>query len=222
MSFEQAHEAFIHRHARLRTGERLRRRIEGHGHAEQHFLKRIWWPAVGNFDWLHPEYEQSDFKDGVRYLDFAYIRFPYRICIEIDGYGPHLRDVSRSHFADQLMRQNHLVLDGWRIIRLSYDDILEKPRRGQQLIQQCMGKWYGKDQQHASLTGKEHELVRMAIRSPAPIRPAEASSYLGISTRHARTLLQRLVAAKVMVPAAGGDSRIRAYTLNPDGQHLFL
>ncbi|WP_342779106.1 hypothetical protein [Paenibacillus hemerocallicola] len=119
MGFESDYESFMRNHAHERDGERLRRLMDGHGHAERTFLERVWWPSVGSFDWLHPEYEVSDFKDGYRYLDFAYIRFPYRIGIEIDGYGPHLRDVSRTHFADQLMRQNHLVIDGWRVIRFS-------------------------------------------------------------------------------------------------------
>lgn len=221
MSFDRAYAEFMQAHLEAGKGERLRRLTEGHGHAEKASLERVWWPAVGSFEWLHPEYEEADFKDGFRYLDFAYIRFPYRISIEIDGYGPHHRDISRAQFADQLMRQNHLVIDGWRIIRFSYDDIAEKSRRCQQTIQQWMGMWFGGDRQRAILNGSEHKLVNMAISRQSPITPEGAGEYLGISTRQARTLLHRLVSAKVMVPESG-SKRIRSYKLNPDGKHLFL
>lgn len=176
---------------------------------------------MGSFDYVHPEYEVSDFKDGSRYLDFAYIRFPYRVCMEIDGYGPHLRDISRTQFADQLMRQNHLQIDGWRVIRFSYDDVMEKPRRCQQMIQQWMGTWFGGDQQRILLTRKEHELIQFAIRRQNAITPVEASEQLGITTRYMRTLLRRLVQANVLLPHSG-DKRVRSYILNPDGKHLFL
>ncbi|WP_426901554.1 hypothetical protein [Rossellomorea vietnamensis] len=39
-----------------------------------------------HFRFLHPEYEINDFKDGKRYLDFAYIRPTMQICFEIDGW----------------------------------------------------------------------------------------------------------------------------------------
>ena len=76
----------------------------------------------------------DDFKDGKRYLDFAYIRPGFRICIEIDGYGPHLKNSSRWQFSDSLERQNQLVIDGWTVLRFSYDQVKEKPRRCQQFV----------------------------------------------------------------------------------------
>ncbi|MDF2719104.1 MAG: hypothetical protein K0R28_6029 [Paenibacillus sp.] len=221
MGFESDYDSFMRYHEHKRDGERLRRLTEGHGHAERAFVERVWWPSVGSFDWLHPEYEVSDFKDGSRFLDFAYIRFPYRIGIKIDGYGPHLRDVSRTHFADQLMRQNHLVIDGWRVIRFSYDDVMEKPRRCQQTIQQWMGTWFGGERHRPLVSGKMRELIAWMIRRQGAITPTDASMQLGITARHARTLLHRLAMANILLPRSG-DKRVRSYILNPDGKHLFL
>ncbi|RKN85541.1 DNA-binding response regulator [Paenibacillus ginsengarvi] len=222
MSFDRHYERFLQRHLHSRSGERLRRLTEGHGHAERTFLERVWWPAVGSFDYLHPEYEVADFKDGTRYLDFAYIRPPLRVCMEIDGYGPHLRDVSRTQFADQLWRQNDLEIDGWRIIRFAYDDVEQKPRRCQQTIHQWMGLWCGADTTaNDALSRTERRLAEIALRKLAPVTPKEAGERLGISTRHARTLLQRLVSASVLLPASG-ERRIRAYVINPNGRQLFL
>ncbi|MFC4769981.1 DNA-binding response regulator [Effusibacillus consociatus] len=110
MTFDEDHSEFIKFHQEKRRGERLRRLKAGHGHAEKLFLQQVWWPAFGQFNHLHPEYEVYDFKDGHRYLDFAYIRPYFRVAFEIDGYGPHGRDLSRWQFSDQCQRQNHLRL----------------------------------------------------------------------------------------------------------------
>jgi DNA-binding CsgD family transcriptional regulator len=141
-----------------------------------------------------------------------------KIAIEIDGYGPHFSNVSRWQFADNLLRQNHLVLDGWRILRFSYDDIAEKPRRCQQLIQQCMGIWFHDTTAlpSLSLSAKEQQLVRLLVQRQSEVTPVETAEQLGVSGRHARTLLQRLTRARVLVPASG-SRRIRTYKLNPDG-----
>lgn len=84
MTFEVQYEAFLKEAKKNLTGEALRRFDEGHFYAEKLFLQKVWWPAIGDFEFLHPEYEVEDFKDGRRYLDFAYIRQPYRVAIEID------------------------------------------------------------------------------------------------------------------------------------------
>lgn len=115
-AYENAYETFIRCHKLGRAGESLRRLEEGHGYAEKLFLEQVWWPAIGHFDDLIPEYQVTDYKGGSRFLDFAWMRSPYRICIEIDGYGPHLKDSSRWQYADQLQRQNDLVLDDWIVI----------------------------------------------------------------------------------------------------------
>lgn len=61
-------------HARKRKGERLRRLVDGHGHAERLFLKQVRWRALGEFQYLQPEFEVKDFRDGTRYIDFTFIR----------------------------------------------------------------------------------------------------------------------------------------------------
>ncbi|TVY01911.1 DNA-binding response regulator [Paenibacillus cremeus] len=221
MSYEQAYLDFVQHHTGVAYGERARRLSEGLGHAEKRFLQEVWWPAVGHFDYLHPEFEVSDFKDGQRYLDFAYLRAPFKVCIEIDGYGPHLKDISRWKFADQLMRQNHLVIDGWFVIRFSYDDIAEKPRRCQQLVQQLLGRWFGDEVVPAELTFKAKEIVRLAVHKQTLITPADVCARLGVSDRYARTLLKGLVQQGILAPAAG-TARVRSYRLTAAGQRFFL
>ncbi|WP_308861958.1 hypothetical protein [Paenibacillus radicis (ex Xue et al. 2023)] len=117
------------------------------------------------------------------------------------------------------MRQNHLVIDGWRIIRFSYDDVAEKPRLCQQLIQQFLGIWFAEGAQQLSLSPKEQQIIRLMIRKQELLTPLDVSKYIGISDRHARTLLHRLVQAKLLLPASG-DKRIRSFKLNQGAKHL--
>jgi hypothetical protein len=180
MSFEQAYEEFIGSYLRKRKGERRRRLKEGHDHAEKLFLKQVWWPAFGQFAYLHPEFEVFDFKDGSRFLDFAYVRPFFKAAIEIDGYGPHWREMSRRQFSDQLVRQNHLVIDGWQVIRFSYDDVNEKPRVCQQTLQQLMGRWLGEEKSTEPAECMEKEIARLALRLCRPLTPHDVCEHLGI------------------------------------------
>lgn len=212
MMFEEKYETFLKTHMQLREGERLRRLQEGHNHAEMLFLKQVWWPLFSHFNYLHPEYEVDDFKDGKRYLDFAYIRPGVRICIEIDGYGPHLKNSSRWQFSDSLERQNQLVIDGWTVLRFSYDQVKEKPRRCQQFVQQLMGQWLGDELTQTSLSIVEKEVLRLAIRKGEAIFPKEVASNLNFGDKKARKVLAQLVAKKMLIPASG-NKRVRSYRL---------
>jgi hypothetical protein len=213
MSFESSYDKFIATQLQSRSGETLRRLQEGHGHAEKLFLEQIWWPAVGHFDDLHAEYPISDFKDGVRYLDFAYIRGAHFVCIEIDGYSAHHRDLTRWQFADQLTRQNHLVLDGWKVLRFAYDEIKERPRRCQQLLLQMMGCWFYEKPPGPELTLEDREILRIAGQIHEPLLPKTVCERLGISKNHAGKLLRRLVQLELLQPASG-TTRVRSYMLS--------
>lgn len=212
MGFEEEYQAFLNAHLQARTGERLRRLQEGHKYAEMLFLKQVWWPLFYQFKYLHPEYEVNDYKDGYRYLDFAYFRPGIRICIEIDGYGPHLKNISRWQFSDNLERQNQLVIDGWTVIRFSYDQVKEKPRRCQQIVQQVIGRWLGDELDELSLSFLEKEVLRLVIRKGEEVSPREVQKYLKLSDKPVRKVLSSLVEKKLLIPASG-TVRIRTYRL---------
>lgn len=213
MHFAEKYEQFLNNHMRRREGNRLLRLKEGHGHGEKQLLQKVWWPAIGNFDYLHPEYEVSDFRDGVRYLDFAYIRPPFRINLEIDGFGTHGGNIDRWKFADNLLRQNHLVLDGWKVIRLAYEYIEQKPRLCQQIIQQMMGRWFAEQQPRINLSAQERDVVRIAARLGRPVAVKDIRNHLQIGENFARRLLQRLMEAGIMKSVGGGSQRIHFYGL---------
>lgn len=113
------------------------------------------------------------------------------------------------------------MIDGWKVIRLSCDDIQEKPRLCQQMLQQLMGRWFGDGQFPIKLSWKQKEIVRVALRSSVPVTPAEVSSQLGISDRYARDLLHQLVDMEMLLPASG-TQRVRSYRLNNTVQPFYL
>lgn len=214
MSFVHAHQEWINQHEMKRHGERLRRLTEGHGHAERMFLEHVWWPAFGDFEHLHPEYEIQDFRDGSRFLDFAYLRGHLRLAVEIDGYGPHHQKMSRNQFSDQWIRQNHLIIDGWKVLRFSYDDVHTRPRMCVQLLQQFMGKWVSRGPEKIGLiSAEEKEIIRMAIRLNRSFIPQEVCILLNVKQEKARKLLRNLVDKNFLIPEGHGVERIRSYKL---------
>jgi hypothetical protein len=210
--FEKAYMAWMANQGKMSKGERKRRLMELSNYAEKMFVLRVWWPSFGHFEGLHAEFEIRDFKDGWRYLDFAYISEGLRICIEIDSYGTHWRDVNRAQFADHLMRQNHLVIDGWLVLRFSYDDIMEKPRHCQQIIQQLLGKWGGKSSFNpVALSPIEKTIYNWGCARTEPLTPSNTASSLGIHRKTAAKYLQLLVEKELMQPFQTSSSRVVRY-----------
>ncbi|WP_082198558.1 hypothetical protein [Bacillus sp. FJAT-26390] len=225
---ELAYREWILKHTELRdpTSERRRRLVERDDHGEQLFAIGIWLPVLQSFEHLHPEYEVNDYRDGSRFLDFTYMRPPYRISIEINGYGPHQKNASRRKFSDDRFRQNQLVLDDWIIVRFSYDDLRERPRQCQQFIQQLLGKLYGlgRDQLlDQPLPAFARELLRSAQRrgNRAPFSPKDVEKQLGVSHSTALKYLKQLLKQELVEPASG-EKRIRTYCLTAKGARLHL
>lgn len=215
MGFDEAYATWMERHLASRSGERLRRLQEGQGYGEKLFLSQAWYPAIGNFDDLHPEYEVFDYRDGSRYLDHAFIRYPYKIDWETDSYGTHWSKISRKQYDDGLERQNQIVHDGWQVFRFSVDQLKEQPRKCQQFIQQVMGRLYGKSVHPAlRLSLKEREIARIAVRMNRPVTAADVCKLLGIGRKQASGLLKSLAFHAVLVPASGSE-RVRTYRLGP-------
>jgi hypothetical protein len=210
-SSEAVYRTWLDAHIAGRRGERRRRLEAGHGHAESAFIRAIWLPAVRNLAYLHPEYEVTDFLEGRRYIDFAYLRGPIKIAFEIDGYGPHLRDMSRRQFCDQWVRQMHLINDGWIVVRIGYDDTKERPRMWQQLIQQMIGRWFASESERerglSPVVSMEREVMRLANSLDRPLALSDVKRLLGCEYRLARRVVGALVDKGWLVSAGGGEVR---------------
>lgn len=99
MNFEQAHDAFIARHMNGRSGERKGRLLRGHSYGEKLLLENVWWPLVGSFDDLHPEYEVYDWNRKSQFLDFSFLPLYGKFGLECDGFQTHVKDMDREKFS---------------------------------------------------------------------------------------------------------------------------
>lgn len=210
--FDQQYELWIHSNI---LNEKNSRRLEilhrGLGHGTIEFLRSVWFPAIGNFNHLHPEWEVRDFSNGYRYLDLAYMPGDARGGIEIQGYGPHARDLDVRRFKDLCRRHCLLALDGWTFLPIAYPSIVDEPKQCQQLILSFVGRFVASDVP-ASLSWLEAEAVRYARRLLRPITPSELANHLRVSNRHTRRLLHKLVELQIL-DIASGKQRARTYKL---------
>lgn len=210
--FDQQYELWIHTNI---LNEKNPRRLEilnkGLGHGTVEFLRSVWFPAIGHFNDLHPEWEVRDFSNGYRYLDLAYMPGDARGGIEIQGYGPHARDLDVRRFKDLCRRHCLLALDGWTCLPIAYPSIVEEPKQCQQLILSFVGRFVATDVP-ASLSWLEAEAVRFARRLLRPITPLELAAHLRVSDRHTRRILHKLVELRIL-DIASGEQRARTYKL---------
>jgi DNA-binding MarR family transcriptional regulator len=98
------------------------------------------------------------------------------------------------------------------VIRFSYDQVNEKPRKCQQIVQQVIGRWLGDELDLTSLVFVEKEVLRLAIRKGEPISPTEVEKYLKLSDKTVKKVLSQLVEKKMLIPASG-IRRVRSYRL---------
>ncbi|MFC5702471.1 helix-turn-helix domain-containing protein [Cohnella faecalis] len=215
--FENRHAEWIERQAKNRSGESLRRLREGHSHNEKLFAEQIWWPVIGSFECLLAEHEVRNYRDGSYFLDFGYVRPPYKLDWEIDDFSSHAKNINRRNFDYEKERQNQLMLDGWQIYRFSLDAIKERPRHCQQFVLQVLGKLYGGASSQPNdipLTSQQRDIMRMAAIVRRAITPSEICRTMNVHPQTARKRLSELVQAGLLEPASG-DIRVRAYKLGP-------
>ncbi|RCX20540.1 hypothetical protein DFP94_103271 [Fontibacillus phaseoli] len=211
--FEQKYAEWIDSNVQEETNHRRRELLEkGLGHGTVEFLRAAWYPAVGNFNYLYPEWEVRDFNNGYRYLDLAYMPGGAKGGIEIQGYGPHARDLDVRRFKDLCMRHSMLALDGWVFLPVAYLSVKDEPKQCQQLILSFVGKFLSTDVS-AELDWSEAETMRFARRLLRPFSPPELAAHLRLSDRHTRRILHRLVELQVLRVAGEGSLRYRRYQL---------
>lgn len=193
--FEKAFATWWAATIRAAKGARLQRLRSGLTYASMYFLRFTWFPAFGSLKGLIPEYEVKDYKDGFRYIDFVFFTNAYRLAIEIDGRASHRLNASPAEYEDELMRQNHLVIDGWSVIRLAFLSIRDKPRQCQQVLQQMLGKTRVDSEDNVALTILERRILDYAHRSSAPLEPYELRTELGLHrntiSRHIASLMRK-------------------------------
>lgn len=210
--FEQQYRVWLEEQMMAETNPRRRELLEkGLGHGTVEFLQTIWFPTVKNFDFLYPEWEVRDFHNGYRYVDLAYMPGGMKGGIEIQGYGPHARDLDVRRFKDLCWRHCLLALDGWTFLPVAYPSIQEEPERCRQLVLAFIGRFISPDAS-IQLAALEMETLRYARRVMRPFPAQELASHLQVTERYARKLLQCLMAMG-LVKITNRQQRYRLYGL---------
>lgn len=207
MNFEQAHSEWIEFHLGRRTGERKGRLERGHQHGEKLFLRNVWWPLRGNLDDLHPEYEISDWRGRSYFADLAWLPGSSKILLEIKGYGPHVRDMDRQKYCEELNRELFMQGLGFRVLSFSYDDVAQRPDLCIALLRMVLSR-YQPDQPAVDLqTRTEREMILLAIQLARFIRPRDIEQHMSMNHRTAVRYLQSLCKKGWLHPIPSGKSQ---------------
>lgn len=216
-NFDRAYEQWLTQQIENEHGVRRKELLEqGLGHGSIEFLRQIWFPAVGNLDGLHAEWEVRDYHGGYRYIDLAYRPGGAKGAIEIQGYGSHARDLDTRRFKDLCWRHSLLALDGWTLLPVAYLSIREEPERCRQLALAFVGRFLSFDPAGEGLSWLEEETLRYARRVFVPFGAGELAAHLRVTDRHARLIL-RALAEKKRIDVANDKQRYRTYRLAASG-----
>jgi hypothetical protein len=192
MTFEKSHSYFIQNHLQRRTGERRGRLERGHREAERLFCRNIWWPLLGNFDDLHPEFEVLDWRGLSYFCDFVWMTRAVKLIVEIKGFGSHVRDMDRQKYCNELNRETFLSAMGFQIISFAYDDVAHRPELCITLLRMLLSRYQSQSSPASSSSVSEREIIRLACRLARPLRPIDVETHLGINHRTSVRTLQSL------------------------------
>ncbi|WP_036605537.1 DUF559 domain-containing protein [Paenibacillus assamensis] len=216
MTSEQAHAAFLQHHLQRRSGERKGRLERGHQHGEQLFCCNVWWPLRGNFEQLHPEYEVMDWRGRSYFCDFAFLTSTVKLIIEIKGYGPHVRDMDRQKYCNELNRETFLTAMGYQVISYSYDDVAQRPELCVSLLRMVLSRYHPTSSSTNVTCLIEREIILLAYSLARPLRPIDVKQHLHLNHRTAVRTLQTLCKKGMMSGIAGASGRhIVRYELQP-------
>ncbi|WP_020619602.1 hypothetical protein [Paenibacillus daejeonensis] len=217
MGFEAAYQAWLQKHIRSCTGERRNRLERGHGHGERMFLMRIWYALVGNFDFLHPEYEVRDWRGNPYYLDLVWICGTLKLVIEIKGYGPHVQRTDRIRYRRELNREIYLQVMGYRIIAVPYDELEENPEMILGFFRALLSPLMTLADKKEDYTLIEREILRLAARWDGPLRPIDVVNEAKVCRRTAVKYLKLLCDKGRLQPhlSAGEAIRVCSYGYIP-------
>lgn len=221
MQFQAEYDKFINHHISRRKGERRGRLERGHQHAETLFLKNVWWPIQHDFDHLHPEYEITDWRGRSYFGDFAYLPPGLKLIIEIKGYGPHVQDMNRQKYCDELNRELFIQTLGFRIISFAYDDVKERPDTCIFMLRMLLSRYKPSEEKLSKAKLAEKEVVVLALTRSNLIRPKDVEDHLNMTHRSAVKLLRSLVdQRKFEMVLSGKGEKVRYYRLNEGHVHL--
>ncbi|QAY67747.1 hypothetical protein [Paenibacillus protaetiae] len=215
MDFVQAHKMWLQSHLDRRNGERKGRLERGHGHGERLFLQNVWWPLYGHFEHLHPEYEVLDWRGQPYFADMAWLPGAVKMIFEIKGFGPHVRDMDRKKYSNELNRELFMQAIGYRVVSLAYDDVEQRPELCRTLLRLLMSKYQQQRPEQWTIAHfMKREIVYYMNQQAGAARPKDVADYFSINHRTAVKYLGELCDAGWLAPCGNGG-KITRYKLGP-------
>ena len=90
---------------------------------------------------LYVQYPFVDIYGNHRFIDFALENQEMKIAIEIDGETYHNpKKVSDNKYFDDLLKQNSMVFNDWRVYRWAYNQLLKQPERVKDELMTFLGE----------------------------------------------------------------------------------
>lgn len=216
MSFDEMHAAFIKYHLNRRTGERRGRLERGHQHGETLFLRNAWWPLLGHFEQLHPEYEVLDWRGRSYFADFAWLSESglVKLLFEIKGYAAHVRGMDRNKYCNELNRETFLRAMGYQVISFAYDDVEQRPELCITLLRMVLSRYQSSQPPVSRALLAEREIIRFAITLARPLRPIDVEKHYDVDHKTAVLMLTKLCAKGWLNPSQSGKGeRVVRYEL---------
>ncbi|URN96363.1 MAG: hypothetical protein NAG76_09160 [Candidatus Pristimantibacillus lignocellulolyticus] len=212
MGFSEVHEEWMKDHLKQRTGERKDRLKRGHSYGEMLFLEKVWWPLVGNFKDLHPEYEVADWRGMKFFVDLMLCLGDTRIAFEIKGYGPHVEQADRTRYRRELNRELFLQAIGVKVISIAVDELEHNADLVKGFVKMIVLPYLSRKEEMMKYHRIEQEIMKLAITSNRVVRPFEVVKMLGISRKTAIKYLTSLCDKEKLKAVEGGVSkRIHKY-----------
>lgn len=219
MDFDESHIAFIDLHLKKRTGERKGRLKRGHREAEKLFLRNVWWPLHENFSHLHPEYEVLDWRGRPYYCDFVCVIHSIKLVIEIKGFVPHVQDMDRLKYCNELNRETFLTAVGFEVISFAYDDVAHRPELCIMLLRMVLSRYLPTQTPNTLHHVMEREIIKLACMLVRPLRPIDVVSHLGLNHRTAVRALQLLCEKGFFSAISGAEGK---HTVRYQLQHIAI
>lgn len=215
MTFQIEQDKWISDHLKRRRGERRDALKRGHGYGNRLFVERVWWPLVGHFHGLHPEYEVKDWRGRSYFVDFMWIVGAVRIVFEIMDFGSHGTD--RTKYRMDLNRGLFLQAQDCTVYYISLDELKENPSFILSAMRNILSpylsaEWGAKRTAERPYSKIERDLMRAAIRHDRILRPTEAARELELHTmtviKYCRMLVDK---GKFQAVARGVSGRVVYY-----------
>lgn len=210
MGFKEEHNRWLKDHTIRRTGERRGRLERGHGHGEQMFVEKVWWPMFGHLNDLHPEYEVTDWRGRPYFVDFVWKVGVVSFAFEVKGYGPHVQNTDRTRYRQELNRETFLQIAGFRVVGIPYDDLESSPELTIFLLRSLLMPYLAlrTEEKKDEFSRLEREILQIAVRTNGFVRPVNLVNELGVDPRTVRKCMRLLCEKGKFIPIVSKESGI--------------